>query len=216
MKILLHICCSSCALYPVKIFREEGHDFTGFWFNPNIQPYEEYELRLNSLKALADRWHIDMIYADEYDPAEYFAMFNSSHSFDNPPLPPLRVMTFEKGGMGGLSAKRPERCKSCYKMRLEKTAEEAQKQGFDAFSTTLLISPYQDFEQIISIGSELAEKHNVLFYSRDFRQYFREAMAYAKEMGLYRQKYCGCIYSREERFRKGEKNSKSEVLNRFK
>ena len=187
MKILLHICCSSCALYPVKIIREEGHDFAGFWFNPNIQPYEEYELRLNSLKALADRWHIDMICAEE-----------------------------DSGGMGGFSAKRPERCKSCYKMRLGKTAEEAQRQGFDAFSTTLLISPYQDFEQIISIGSELAEKHNVIFYFRDFRQYFREAMAYAKEMGLYRQKYCGCIYSREERFRKGEKNSKSEVLNRFK
>ena len=187
MNILLHICCSNCALYPVKIIREEGHDFTGFWFNPNIQPYEEYELRLNSLKALADRWHIDMIYAEE-----------------------------DSGSMGGVSAKRPERCKSCYKMRLEKTAEEAQRQGFDAFSTTLLISPYQDFEQIISIGSELAEKHNIIFYFRDLRQYFREAMAYAKEMGLYRQKYCGCIYSREERFRKGEKNSKSEVLNRFK
>jgi predicted adenine nucleotide alpha hydrolase (AANH) superfamily ATPase len=194
MNILLHICCSNCALYPVKIFREEGYDFTGFWFYPNIQPYEEYELRLNSLKDLADRWRIDMIYADEYDPAEYFAMFESSHSFDNPPLPPLRVMTFEKGGMGGF-----ERCKSCYRLRLGKTAEEAHNQGFDAFSTTLLISPYQDFEQIISIGRELAEKHNVIFYFRDFRQYFREAMAYAKGMGLYRQKYCGCIYSREEK-----------------
>src|SRR4030067_519220 len=92
-----------------------------------------------------------------------------------------------------------ERCKSCYRLRLGKTAEEAQRQGFDAFSTTLMISPYQDFEQIISIGKELAEKHNVIFYFRDFRQYFREAMAYAKEMGLYRQKYCGGIYSREEK-----------------
>ncbi|HLA50458.1 MAG TPA: epoxyqueuosine reductase QueH [Thermodesulfovibrionia bacterium] len=206
MKILLHICCSSCALYPVKIIREEGHDFTGFWFNPNIQPYEEYELRLNSLKALADRWRIDMIY-------------NTEETIQNPPLPPFAKggnsgsPTLEKGDIGGFLdenhklkvenfqiSKRPERCTSCYKMRLEKTAEEAQRQGFDAFSTTLLISPYQDFEQIISIGSELAEKHNVIFYFRDFRQYFREAMAYAKEMGLYRQKYCGCIYSREERF----------------
>ncbi|MDP3298210.1 MAG: epoxyqueuosine reductase QueH [Thermodesulfovibrionia bacterium] len=271
MKILLHICCSSCALYPVKIIREEGHDFTGFWFNPNIQPYEEYELRLNSLKDLAERWRIDMIYADEYAETRSEALSpviardevpKQSHWIgagltilkdEIASLEPAlsekdkilrgvypeqkdEILRFAQNDMRraqndrsegarndkkvvfskqipqrfGIESQRPGRCKSCYRLRLGKTAEEAQRQGFDAFSTTLLISPYQDFEQIISIGSELAEKHNVIFYFRDFRQYFREAMAYAKEMGLYRQKYCGCIYSRDERFsRKRELNPKA-------
>ncbi len=95
----------------------------------------------------------------------------------------------------------PERCKSCYRLRLKKTAEEASKQGFDAFTTTLLISPYQDFEQITAIGNELADKYSISFYLRDFRPYFSKSIPIAKELGLYRQKYCGCIYSKEERKR---------------
>jgi predicted adenine nucleotide alpha hydrolase (AANH) superfamily ATPase len=90
----------------------------------------------------------------------------------------------------------------CYKLRLEKTAEEAKRQGFNAFSTTLLISPYQNFGQIVTIAKELEDKHNVSFYLRDFRPHFRASKAFARELGLYRQKYCGCIYSREERFEK--------------
>lgn len=193
MRILLHICCSNCAIYPVKTLRGKGYNLTGFWFNPNIQPYQEYKLRLDSLKDLTNRWRFDMIYMDEY--AEGHALFK------------MDEITTELHEI----PKYPERCKSCYRLRLEKTAEQAQKQGFDAFSTTLLISPYQDFEQIVTIGRELADKYNVLFYLRDYRQYFREAMAYAKEFGLYRQKYCGCIYSREER--KRELNSKSKIRN---
>lgn len=202
MKILLHICCANCAIYPVKTLQEEGHNLTGFWFNPNIHPYQEYELRLDSVKDLAGRWRIGMIYTTEYDPAEFFRMFNatvthilrdtdSSSDYGTLiPPPPLLL----KGGF--------ERCKSCYRLRLEKTAEQAQKKGFDAFSTTLLISPFQDFEQLVIIGEELADKYDVSFYLRDFRQYFSKAMTYAKEFGLYRQKYCGCIYSRKERYQK--------------
>jgi hypothetical protein len=95
--------------------------------------------------------------------------------------------------------KSPERCKACYRLRLEKTVKKALRYGFDAFSTTLLISPYQDFEQIVTTGKELAERYNVLFYLKDFRPYFRDSMTFAKELGLYRQRYCGCIYSMRER-----------------
>ncbi len=201
MNILLHICCSNCSLYPVRILRTEKHHIAGFWFNPNIHPYEEYNLRLDSLKRLAGEWKFEVSYAEDYLPEEYFQMFKTF----SPP--------FTKGGQGGiidfgkLTEGRlrdsiptfPERCKSCYQLRLEKTAEHAQKEGFDAFSTTLLISPYQDFEHIVSAGKELADKYNVQFHFRDYRPHFREAMALAKELGLYRQKYCGCIFSKEER-----------------
>lgn len=227
MNILLHICCSNCALYPVKIIREEGHNFTGFWFNPNIQPYQEYELRLNSLKDLSDRWRIDMIYDEEImqnPPLPAIAkggpggFIDDNHNVDSRDGCPTTTTNSAPTSVGqasrllervftgaiprrlGIESQRPERCKSCYRLRLGKTAEEAQRQGFDAFSTTLLISPYQDFEQIVSIGSEFAGRYNVLFYLSDFRQYFREAMALARGLGLYRQKYCGCIYSRKERF----------------
>ena len=190
MKILLHICCSNCALYPVKIIQSEEHDFTGFWFNPNIHPFEEYDSRLSSLKRLSNKWKFDVIYMEEYSPEEYFRMFNSSY---------LHVSPLDKGGFRGVP---PDRCKSCYRLRLEKTAEQAQQQGFDAFSTTLLISPYQDFEQISTTGKELAEKYNLLFHLKDYRPHFRDAMTLSKELGLYRQKYCGCIFSREERNKK--------------
>jgi len=180
MKILLHMCCSNCSLYPVRLLRSEKHSIAGFWFNPNIHPLDEYNLRLDSLKRLAGEWKFEVRYTEHYSPEEYFQMFNILKTGSNVPLS-------------------PERCKSCYQLRLEKTAQHAKKEGFDAFSTTLLISPYQDFEQIVSAGNELADKYNIQFHLRDYRPYFREAMALSKEMGLYRQKYCGCIFSREER-----------------
>ncbi len=215
MKILFHICCGNCTIYPFKILTSEGHEFAGLWFNPNIHPLEEYNLRLNSLKKLSSEWKIDVIYFENYTPSDYFDMFKS-------PLPPLYK------GRNRLVPRRPgviidvdelleeypsdsippfrDRCRYCYQLRLEKTAQQAQQQGFDAFSTTLLISPYQDFEQIISTGEKLAETYNVLFYLKDFRPFFRDTMNLAKERGLYRQNYCGCIFSREERYRK--KNQK--------
>lgn len=182
MKILLHICCGNCSISPVKILRTEGHEFTGFWFNPNIHPAEEYYLRLDSLKKLAGDWNLDVSYIEEYTPEEYFRMYKDA----SPETPP----SF------------PERCKSCYKLRLERTAQRAKEQGFDAFSTTLLISPYQDFDQIVAVGKELADKYNVLFHVNDYRPEFRNAMTLAKELGLYRQKFCGCVFSQEERNRK--------------
>ncbi|NOZ68417.1 MAG: epoxyqueuosine reductase QueH [Deferribacteres bacterium] len=179
MKILLHICCSNCALYPFRILKSEGHAITGFWYNPNIHPADEYNLRLESLRRLSGEWKLDVVYPEEYKPEEYFSMFESSH-------PP----------------ESPGRCRSCYRLRLEKTARQARQHGFEAFSTTLLISPYQDFQQITATGRELAEKYNVLFHLKDYRPYFRDAMNLSKELGLYRQKYCGCIFSRDERNRK--------------
>jgi len=194
MNILLHICCSNCAISPVRILRSEKHDIAGFWFNPNIHPYEEYNFRLDSLKRLAVDWKFEVRYTEDYSPEEYFQMYN---------LPDTILLNAGSNGSNGSngfnSPPFPERCKSCYQLRLEKTAQYAQKVGFDAFSTTLLISPYQDFEQIVSAGKALADTYNVEFHLKDYRPHFREAMTFAKERGLYRQKYCGCVFSRKER-----------------
>ena len=184
MKILLHICCSNCALYPIKIFKADGDDITGFWFNPNIHPQDEYILRLDSVKKLAAKWHTDIHYIKEYTPEDYFNKLgitdpDASGISDIPPF--------------------PERCAACYMLRLEKTAAYAKENGFDAFCTTLLISPYQDFEKMTNAGKELEKKYNIKFLLKDFRPYFRDAGALSKELGLYRQKYCGCIYSKIER-----------------
>lgn len=191
MNILFHICCSNCNLFPFRIVKEEGHSFSGFWYNPNIHPYEEYSLRLESLRKLSAMWDIHVQYIEDYRPADYFKMFGYKNVIpdqvrnDTLPFPAF-----------------PDRCRSCYLLRLEKTAEHAKTTGLEAFSTTLLISPYQDFEQIVSTGNRLADKYNISFYYKDFRPYFREAMNLARELGLYRQKYCGCIFSREERMKK--------------
>jgi predicted adenine nucleotide alpha hydrolase (AANH) superfamily ATPase len=185
MKILFHICCSNCALYPFKLLRDEGHDLTGFWYNPNIQPYDEYQSRLDSLRKLSDDWHIDIFYDKEYRPDEFLNRFKFDDAAglnDSDHIPPA-----------------PERCKICYTLRLEKAAAKARDEGFEAFSTTLLMSPYQDFEHIDAIGRELSGKYNLYFYLRDFRPYFRNAMSLARELGLYRQKYCGCLFSKQER-----------------
>ncbi|MEN8263052.1 MAG: epoxyqueuosine reductase QueH [Nitrospirota bacterium] len=221
MKILLHICCSNCALYPLKIFRSGGHDFTGFWFNPNIHPLEEYSARLESLKKISNDWRIDMHYIEEFKPKDYFKALNlpldylSCHSeFISESLDAIRHMSKEilkqvqdnnhrtvisNSNQNERVPPAPDRCRLCYRLRLEKTAEQAQNEGFDAFSTTLLISPYQDFEELAKTGNDLAEKYNVHFHLEDFRPYFRDAMNLSRELGLYRQNYCGCIFSREER-----------------
>lgn len=192
MKILMHICCANCAIYPVKTLREEGHSVTGFWFNPNIHPSQEHKLRLDSLRNFAAKYNIDVIY-DEYEPVEFLKMFN-------PTVMDLHNINIDKIEIPpDFIPQHPERCKSCYSLRLEKTAQKAAKYGFNAFSTTLLISPYQDFEGITTISKAFADKYNVAFYLKDFRPDFRKAMTISKELSLYRQKYCGCIYSRAER-----------------
>ena len=195
MKILLHICCSNCALYPIKILKSDGHDLTGFWCNPNIHPFDEYLSRLESVKKLAAKWHTDVHYIEEYKPEDYFKMFGIT----DPDL--IRNAISDPPDVSGVSDTPPfpERCASCYMLRLERTASHAKETGFDAFSTTLLISPYQDFEKIAATGKELEEKYNVEFYLKDFRPFFRDAMTLSKELGLYRQNYCGCIYSKKEK-----------------
>lgn len=174
MRILVHCCCSICAIHPLRVLKEEGFDVTLLWYNPNIHPYSEYQQRLESLRALQKLWGLDIIYINNYWDFYKF----------------LRL----------LSGKESERCEICYNLRLTKTAETAASLGIELFTTTLLVSPYQKYDNIVRIGSQIGSNFNINFMDRDFREGFRQAQTLSKELGLYRQKYCGCIYSEAERY----------------
>ncbi len=184
MKLLLHICCANCAIYPLERLKEREAEVTGFFFNPNIHPYQEYLKRLESLKQYSERVGLKMIYREEYLLEEF---------------------------LRNVSDRVEERCRYCYSIRLETTAREAKRLGFDQISTTLLQSTHQDHSLIKETGKRLAKENGVLFYYEDFRQGWRKGLEVSKTMGLYRQQYCGCIYSEKERFMKSNKMSNDKV-----
>lgn len=169
MKLLLHTCCAPCLIYPLQRLREDGVETTAYFYNPNIYPAEEYTKRRKAVKEFSRASDIEVFYP-EYAPQEYFSAVS-------------------------IEAPKPERCLLCWSLRLRRTAEEAKKKGYDSFSTTLLVSPYQDQEAIKEIGSSVAQETGIDFYYEDFRSGYRKAHAEAKKMGLYCQKFCGCIVS---------------------
>ena len=183
MKLLLHICCGPCALYPIKeLLCRKFDKVTGFFYNPNIHPPSEYKRRKDALSVGTAHCAVptkmtgfEIIYP-EYKMEEYFR----------------KVLSKEDS---------PERCSLCWTLRLSETANFAKNNGFDAFSTTLLISPYQDHEKIKKIGESIAEENGIDFYYQDFRPGFREGQEQAKKENLYRQKYCGCVFSELERIK---------------
>jgi tRNA A37 threonylcarbamoyladenosine dehydratase/predicted adenine nucleotide alpha hydrolase (AANH) superfamily ATPase len=174
MKLLFHCCCAPCATACVETLSAEGIAPTLLWYNPNIHPLAEYQNRRDALSALAVAKNLPMEMLDEYG-----------------------EQTFLSGI--GAETEKPRRCKLCYSMRMERTAAFAAENGFDAFSTSLLISPYQNHDTIRFIGEELAAHYGIKFYYRDFRPLFRQGQNQARTLGLYMQKYCGCRFSIEER-----------------
>lgn len=182
-KILLHICCGPCSTYTIGRLREEGFSVTGFWYNPNIHPFPEHERRRECIEEYARTVDLPMIWWPHYEMAEFLR----------------RVSGHEAKG---------DRCSIDYRMRLEKTAEVAAREGYDAFTTTLLISPHQDQTLIREIGQELGLKYNVDFYFENFRRGWAERGRLAQEHNLYRQNYCGCIYSERERYKAREPREK--------
>ncbi len=173
MNVLLHICCAPCAIYPIQELRSGGMDVTGFFFNHNIHPYQEYRKRLETVREYAAMVELEVLYRDEYRLEEF---------------------------LGAVAGKPDERCLYCYASRLEVAAAEAARRGFDAFSTTLLYSRYQKHEVIAELGRRLAEKYGVTFHYADFRSGWQKGIDISRKLGLYRQQYCGCIYSEKERY----------------
>jgi len=180
MDLLLHTCCAPCLIYPLECLSEEGFTVTGFFYNPNIHPLFEHEQRKKALEGLSSQLGVGIIYP-EYNPAAFFQAVN-------------------------LKEAAPQRCALCWELRLKATARAAKEKGCASFSTTLLVSPYQDQELLKKIGLEVGEQEGVDFYYRDFRPGFRKAQTQAKEQGIYCQKYCGCIYSEVERCRRSRNN----------
>ena len=179
MKLLLHTCCAPCAISCVDTLRKEGIEPTLFFVNPNIHPYMEYERRLTTLREWAKAENLSLLEQGGYGLPSFLE----------------QISDFEP----------PARCICCYRLRMDKTALFAKENGFTHISTTLLISPYQNHEGIIAEGKKATEALGLDFLVRDFRPYFREGQEKAKELGLYRQAYCGCIFSEEERYRKRAK-----------
>lgn len=172
-KVLLHVCCANCVLYPWGQFEGEGMALTGYFFNPNIHPYQEHRRRLMALEGLSEGQGWEILYEEGYD-LEGF----------------MRQVVFRE----------KERCRHCYRMRLDATARLARRGDFGGFSTTLLYSRYQAHDLIREVGEDVAQKHEISFIYRDFRTGWEEGVRKSRELGLYRQKYCGCIFSEKERY----------------
>lgn len=174
-RVLLHICCAPCSVFCIDSLRNEGIEPVGFWYNPNIHPYTEYRARKTALVGYAGQIGLDLRMRDEYGLRDFLS--HVAPDYDN-------------------------RCGWCYESRLDAAAAYAAENGFAGFSTTLLVSPYQNHGRLRETGERAAVRHGVSFVYRDFRPGFREGQQKARELGLYMQKYCGCIFSEEERYRR--------------
>ena len=178
VKVLLHTCCAPCTTYVHKALTDMGFKVKGFYYNPNIQPFTEYERRLITMKLYSALANLDMVYVDLYDIENFFDV---------------------------IFRKKDKRCLYCYILRLHKAAAYAKKHGFDAFTTTLLVSPQQKHSLIKQAGRIVAKKFGIEFLYKDFRKGFSEGRRMANLMNLYKQQYCGCVYSERDRFKKGMK-----------
>ena len=180
MKLLMHTCCAPCSVYCIETLEKEGIVPDLYWYNPNIHPYTEYRARRDALKEYAKNLNLNAIFEEDYGLDE-----------------------FCKEAVKDLKG----RCINyCYPVRLKKTCEYAKEHGYDAVTTTLLYSIYQNHEFIKSYMEKLCKEYGLEFVYRDFRVGFWEGHQKAHDLGIYMQKYCGCIFSEEDRYRKQIKN----------
>lgn len=172
-KILLHTCCAPCLTMVHNHLRVNGYEVTSFFYNPNIHPFHEYEKRLASLKIYASLAGLKLLADEAYDIENFFPEVDNNLA---------------------------NRCELCYRLRLTRTAEVAKEMGFKVFSTTLLISPYQKHDLIKAVGESVARERGLEFFYDDWRPLYHHGREVARQMGLYRQRYCGCLFSEKDRF----------------
>lgn len=173
MKVMLHICCAPCSIYPIQVLAEKKLKVMGFFYRNNIHPYSECLKRQETLETYASQIDLQVIYQDGYD---------------------------LEGFLQKLMFREKNRCRICYHDRLLTTAQMAKHGKFDYFSTTLLYSKFQNHEMIKAVGESVGKKIGVPFYYEDFRKGWKEGINASKQLEMYRQQYCGCIYSEKERY----------------
>ena len=173
MKILLHTCCGPCTIHPLEVLREDGDEVMGFFYRHNIHPYTECLRRQETLEQFAADKKLRIIIQDGYD---------------------------MEGFIRNVAFREKERCRYCYHDRLRAAALIARKGKFDAFTSTLLYSRFQKHEMIMTVGESIAKETGVPFLYKDFRTGWREGIEASKTRGMYRQPYCGCIYSEKDRY----------------
>jgi len=171
--VLVHCCCAHCAAYTVNYWQQQGYQVSTFWYNPNIHPYSEHQNRLEAMESLSHEMNLPLLATEGYDMIEYFR----------------RVVGHES-----------ERCQHCFRLRLSRTAEVARQKGFNAFTTTLLISPHQQHDLLRETGNKLAEETDIAFLYADLRKHYSDSRHLTKPLNLHRQQYCGCVYSEWERY----------------
>ncbi len=179
-KLLMHACCGPCFIAPYERLSGMDMEISAYWYNPNIHPYTEYQKRLETLKAFCEAKSIPLIIEDDYDLKGFL----------------LNTVTLDEA-----------RCDFCYRTRLKHTAQAAKENGFDYMSSTLLYSRYQNHERINAYGKAYAEEYGVKWYYEDFRELWQHGIELSKAEGMYRQQYCGCIFSERDRYLKQPKKS---------
>lgn len=185
-RVILHICCGPCAIYPVQDLRGQGYEVVGLFYNPNIHPLQEYLRRRQGAMEVARRLDLKMIWKDdEYDPGLF-----------------LRHIAFREAS----------RCHLCYQLRLDRTMSIAGRGNFDFFSTTLLYSIHQQHDRIARLGREMTGNKTLRFLDRDFRPGWKAGIEQSLEWGIYRQTYCGCLYSEVERYSSELKSLRSSEI----
>lgn len=172
-RLLIHACCGPCLIYPHRAL-EKDNDIAVFYYNPNIHPSMEYARRLEALSEYCNKEGISLTIG-EYRMQDYF-----------------RSVAYDE----------ENRCRRCYELRLGKAASFASENGFDAFTTTLSVSPYQNHDLLKEVGAHAGQKAGVPFVYYDFREGYRDGQRAAAELGMYRQAYCGCVFSELERYEK--------------
>lgn len=211
MRILLHICCGPCAITVLQSFINAGNDVTGFFFNPNIHPLAEYMRRREGAAQVAGRLGVPLIFADtlpekdqvwsdawlrENARASCVETGTADGSAKYPPAPAADPVPW----LRAVAGRETERCSFCWRVRLRKTAEMTAKLGFEAFSSSLLYSRYQNHQLLRETGELAAQEAGVVFAYQDFRPLWQEGIRISKEWGVYRQQYCGCVFSEYERY----------------
>ena len=172
MKILIHTCCANCLIYPLKILKQNGFAVHSYFYN-HIHPYTEFKKRLETLQYYTKLENINLIIREKYELKNF-----------------IQNVVFRE----------EKRCYYCYYSRLEATAKLGAKSGFEYFTTTLLYSKHQKHELIKDICESLQKRYKIRFYYYDFREGWKEGIEISKQLNLYRQQYCGCVYSEAERY----------------